>query len=301
MSAFLGDLHEIKTADGVIEYFGNASQAIQVFGGYGAPPIDFQTAPNLSRVGLIERNYTLLARPIVLELWVKHAETLDSYWDNRARLHDLLRPNRGGPMTLTIQLPNGARRSIDVRANPGLQFSAEPNNSWLIEESLELLAHSPIWYDETEESFISSGVFINELIFPITFPIQFGYSFVTATTGAFVYAGTWETYPVITLTGPYTLAEIVNVVTGAQINMITPIGIGETRIITLEPGNIMITDGAGVLKFGDLDPESNLVQFQIKPVPEAPGGVNEIIAIMLGGIVGTSALTITFQNRYFGV
>lgn len=301
MSVLLGDLHEIETFDGLIETFGAESQAIQVYGGYGAPPINFSTAPNLNRVGLIERNYNLLARPMVLDLWVRHAESLDAYWDARGRLHNLLRPNRGGAMTLTIQLPNMARRSIDVWANPGLRFMSEPNNSWLITEPLELLAHDPIWYDNADISVSNVDVILPDLRFPITFPIRFGYSYVSATTGAFVYDGTWETWPIITLNGPYSSAQVGNVVTGATIYLITPIGPGEQRIIDLTPGAITVTDANGVLKFEDVDPISNFVQFQIKPVPEAPGGVNEITAIMFNSVVGTSNLTITYKNRYFGV
>jgi len=296
-----GDLHEIETFDGLIESFGAESQAIQVYGGYGAPPVEFSTAPNLNRVGLIERDYTLLARPMVLDLWVRHAESLDSFYETRTRLHNLLRPNRGGAMTLTIQLPNMQRRSIDVWANPGLRFADAMNNSWLITEPLELLAHSPIWYDNADISVSNVDVILPDLRFPITFPIRFGYSYVTATTGQFVYSGTWETYPIVTITGPYSSAQIGNVVTGATIYLITPIGNGEQRIIDLTPGDITVTDANGNLKFNEVDPLSNFVQFQIKPTPEAPGGLNEITALLFGSVVGISGLTITYKNRYFGI
>lgn len=302
MTIFLGDLHTIETADGVIESFGAGNQAFEVYGGYGAPPINYLTVPTLDRWGVIERDYTLLARPIALQVWSKHAVDLDSYWDNRARLHDLLRPNRGGPMILTIILPNLETRSIAVRANPGFIFAAEPdNNAWLIDQPLDLLAHDPVWFDETEQTFGGTGIAISDLRFPITFPIRFSYSYVSASTGQFLYEGTWETYPVITLGGPYTSAQIVNAVTGATIYMIEPVSNGESRVISLEPGNITVRTQDENLAFGDVDPASDFVRFKIKPDPETPGGLNEISAIMSGGKIGISSITISYQNRYFGV
>jgi len=138
-----------------------------------------------------------------------------------------------------------------------------------------------------------------QLVFPITFPITFGTSDTFLTTGTITYQGTWRSYPIITLNGPYDRAVITNVEAGVALFMSVAIAAGEQRIIDLTPGSQSIVDANGVNKFSDLGAGSNLIDFAIYPDPEVSGGV-QTITVQLVGQVGGSA-SISYYERYFGL
>lgn len=298
-----GDLILIETADGQ-ELFVPDLEAIQflTYGSFGAPDTTFQTRRGFRQHGATELDYTLAPRTITVQLHRNAACSRDEYWANRAALHDFLRPNRGGPLTFTLRQPDGVMRSIVVRADPGLELPPPPpnTNDWFINEPLDFIAFDPIWFDPTETAFNNAASTDTDLVFPITFPIVFGVSGVLFTTGLFSYAGTWKTYPKITLTGPYTRATITNVTTGVVISMNVAIGAGEQRIITLTPGNQSIVDASGVNRFSELGPGSNLIDFNIRPHPEVANGQQEIRAEFTDG-TGASAFRLAYNARYFAI
>lgn len=294
-----GDFHSLQTADGNELSIDNGVH-FPVYGGYGAPPISWQTRRGYKQHGQTEIDYTLSQRAITVDLVQVHAPDRQQYWDNRTRLHEFLRPNRGGPMTLVLTTPNGDQRAITVRPDPGLNFPGSRDNAWGIAETLPFIAFDPIWFDPTEIALTMTGGVGDHLEFPITFPIQFGAGGITLTTGDIAYAGSWESYPVITLTGPYTLATIQNVATGVSIDMVVAINVGEQRIITLTPGAQNVVDADGGDRFNELGPNSNLIDFNIRPDPEAADGTQEITVNFTGGS-GASAVSMAYNTRYFAL
>jgi hypothetical protein len=139
-------------------------------------------------------------------------------------------------------------------------------------------------------------------VFPITFPIVFSPDG-TVYTATITYVGNWNSYPIVTLDGPYTSATIRNVSTGVSVVLFIAIGAGEQRIIDFTPGAQSVTDGSGNDKFGDLSPSPNsdLVDFNIRPHPAVLNGTNDIEVTLTGGAIGTSAATIDFNTRYLGI
>lgn len=302
IDAQLGDLHILETADGEKLYLDKSEVGFLVYGGYGAPPINYQTRKGYKQHGATEVDYTLEIRAVTVVMWRKAACSRQEYWDMRGELHNILRPNRGGPLTLTLRTPNGDERSLLVRANPGLQFPMPSidENSWQIEETLEFTAFDPVWFDPNIHTEIITGDVGTDLVFPIDFPISF------TTAGAVFelnvdYPGTWKAYPVITIRGPYTTATIENVTTGVQVYLNIAVGSNEYRIIDFTPGSQSILDADGVNKFGELGADSNLVDFNIRPDPEVPGGTQTIRVVLNGGVVGTSEVTIEYYDRYYAL
>lgn len=300
----LGELHSLTTADGLIRVF-DGQPAVRVFGGYGAPPTRFVTQRLFEQAGAIERDYRLDTRAVILELVQGPPDSRAKYWDNRAALHDLLRPNRGGPLTLTLRLPDGSKRTLAVRADPGLQFPPEGDNSWLVRETLTLLAHDPLWTDPAASAYNALASTDDQLTFPTHFRsadrlVRFGNDNLIISTGPIVYTGTWRTYPIVTLTGPYSSARLQNLVTGATILLVKTVNTLEQRVIDLTPGALTVTDAAGTNRFGDVDPGSNFVDFAILPDPESLLGNNELQVTLIDG-GATSAIAISFNARYFGV
>lgn len=298
----LGDVIKLTTFDGNTVYFNDGVLTLMDYGQWGAPPTEFITRRGYKQNGVTEVDYTLNVRDIPLEIHKAAACSRQAYWDRRSELLNFMRPNRNGPMTLTIRTPDGSERSIIVRANPGFTFPPvqQQNNNFDIRESIELLAFNPLWFDDAATDLVMTAATQVQLVFPITFPISFGTSDEQFTSGTITYSGTWVEYPIITLTGPYNSATITNQATGVSIFMSVPIILGETRIIDLTPGQQSIVDGSGNNKFSDLGPGSNLVNFNLRPDPEVSGGQQEITVTMPGG-TSDSGASLSYRNRYFGI
>lgn len=298
----VGDVVQITTFDGDTLVLIRDDVKLLAYGNLGAPPTQFITRRGYKQNGATEIDFLLDPRTISVELWHSPACSRQDYWDVRKELHDFLRPNRNGPITFTLQTPNGNLRSIIVRADPGLVFPAQNNNNnWNVQEQMDFIAFSPLFFNFAVSTTALSSTTQTQLVFPITFPITFGTSDVFLTTGSITYLGTWKSYPIITLTGPYTRAVISNVEAGVALFMSVAIAAGEQRIIDLTPGAQSIEDANGVNKFSDLGAGSNLIDFAIYPDPEVAGGIQNITVQMVGGTPGTSVASISYYERYFGL
>lgn len=298
-----GDLHSIVTADGKAFYVPDEENRFLAYVGYGAPTIEYITRRAYKQHGLTKVDSLLSARALTITLWKKAACSRLEYWQNRAALHDLLRPNRGGSALLTLTLPDGGgKRSIYIDANPGAAFTGADDNSWALDEPLEFTAFDPVWFDpDTVRSSPASELSTN-LVFPITFNddnIVFGTSG-TQFNVHITYLGSWPAYPVLTIKGPYTAVTIQNLQTLAIITLNVPIAGNEYRIITLAPNNLSVVNELGADKFGDLGPLTNLVDFSIQPDPTVPGGVQTIQALFTGGSPA-SQFIVEYNTRYYAI
>lgn len=298
----LGDVVRLETFDGNSLVFNDGVFTLLDYGNLGAPPTNFITRRGYKQHGVTEIDYLLEARDIPLEVHRAAACDRQTYWDNRSELLNFLRPNRNGPLTLTIRTPNGDLRSIIVRANPGFTFPPvqQQNNNFDIREALEFIAFNPILFDDTATELAFTSAQQLNLVFPITFPISFGTAFTQFASGVITYVGSWVEYPIITLTGPYDSAVITNETAGVSVFMSVPILLGEIRVLDLTPGAQSIVDGSGNNKFSDLGPMSNLVNFNFRPDPEVPGGQQTITVTMPGGSSDSGA-SLSYRNRYFGI
>lgn len=298
----LGDVVKIETADGNELFFTDHDFVLRAYGNLGAPPTNFITRQGYKQNGVTEVDYLLQPRTISIDLWRSPACDRQTYWDNRLALLEFLRPNRNGPITFTIRTPDNDFRSIVVRADPGMVFPANPNNNdWALQEQFDFTAFDPTFFATDQTVTVLTAASQLQLVFPITFPITFGTSDEFLTTGTITYAGTWKTYPIITLTGPYTRAVIQNLETGINLFMSVAILTGEQRIIDLTPGAQSITDASGNNKFSDLGAGSNLIEFAIFPDPEVTDGQQEITVQLVDGVNGVSGASIAYYERYFGI
>lgn len=301
------DVQSLTTFDGqqitLANQMGDSLFAIS-WGNYGAPPIEYLTRRGYKQDGSTVVDYTINDRSIIITFYQIAACTREQYWEYRAFLIDYFRPNRGGALTLTVREAGGNKRSLKIYAAPGFVFapSAPDESGWLLEEPITFIAYDPIWYDPTTADVVLTGIAASQLVFPITFPIVFSPDGTTYS-ATITYVGNWNSYPIITLTGPYTSATIRNVSTGVSVVLFIAIGAGEQRIIDFTPGAQSVTDSSGNDKFSDLSPSpnSNLVDFNIRPDPEVAGGVNVFDVTLEGGVVGMSTVTIAYSARYFGI
>lgn len=298
-----GEFIYLQTADGLQLFVPDQDIKFLTYGNFGAPPVDFITRRGYRQHGATEVDYLLQPRTVTAQLWHTPACSRQLFWDNRLALHEYLRHNRGGPILFVLRQPNGQERALIVRANPGLVFpmpGTDGPNNWAVDEPIDFLAHDPIWFDPVLHSELIASTVDNNLVFPITFPITFGSSgFVSTTT--VTYTGTWRTYPVITLYGPYTQAIIENVTTGTVIFMMVAVAGGDRRILSLKQGEQSIVDQFGNSRFDELGEFSDLVDFAVWPDPEVPGGVQVFKCTFFGGIAGTTAMKLEFNTRWFAL
>jgi hypothetical protein len=304
MSNIEGDLYSLTTYDGRVLEFPDGVQFFLEQGNFAAPPVEFVTRRGYKQHGVTEVDYFLQPRTIEAHYHHNGVTPRDDYWSLRADLIDFLRHNRGGPMTFTVTFPDGRQRSLMVRADPGLVLPPNQlsNNNWDIDETLQFIAFDPIWFDDQLTTLSASLAAQADLVFPITFPIVFGMNSGVNSTFNLTYTGTWVSYPTIVVHGPYTRAAFVNSVTGARIGLGVAIGATATRTIDLTPGSQSLTDENGNNVFSDLDAGSNLVDFNFKPDPEVPNGVQSVTASLVGGVVSQgSAVSMTYRTRYFGI
>lgn len=301
MTEQLGDVIHIATADGNELYFTDQDFKLLAYGNLGASPTEFITRRGYKQNGSTEVDFLLQSRTISVELWRSAACDRQTYWDNRAALHEFLRPNRNGPIIFTLRTPNGNLRSIVVRADPGLTFPAAPqNNNWAIQEQMDFIAFDPLFRSTAQSTITLTSTTQTQLVFPITFPISFGTSGLFLVTGNITYLGTWASYPIITLTGPYTRAVLTNQQTGVVIYMSVAIAAGEQRIIDLTPGAQSITDASGNNKFSDLGAGSNLIDFAIQPAPIVAGGIQQISIQLVDG-TGSAGASLAYYERFFAL
>jgi hypothetical protein len=286
MAPYFGEVLRFVTYDGLVLTIPSGLEITALsYGGFGAPPTDFMTRRGYKQNGMTELGFQLNQRSIAINIHANPAKcSRVDYWNFRQSLNNYLRPNRGGPIQMELVLTDGSKKALIVRANPGFLFppANQDDNSWLLNETLEFIAFDPLFFDPDIVSDTLSAASASGLIFPITFDatnIVFGPSGISFSK-TITYPGTWKTYPTFTISGPYEAVTIENVTTGIKIFFNIPIGFGEQRILDLTPGNQSLTDSNGLNCFGDLGPNSNLVDFCIEPDPIVPGGV-QIIQITI--------------------
>lgn len=274
------------------------------WGNYGMPPVEYLIRRGYKQDGSTVVDYTVNDRSILMTFYQKTACTRQQYWQYRAALIDFFRPNRGGALTLTVREAGGNKRALKIYAAPGFVFAptAPDESGFVIEEAITFVAYNPIWYDPSSAIAVLTGIAASQLVFPATFPIVFSPDGTTYST-TINYVGNWNSYPIITLNGPYNSATIRNVSTGVSVILFVAIGAGQQRIIDFTPGSQSIVDENGADQFGDLSPSPNsdLVDFNIRPHPAVSNGANTIEVTLVGGVIGTSAVTIAYNAQYVGI
>lgn len=278
--------------------------------GTGMPPIEYITERAPYQHGESIKDYFLRPR-IVQYLYRQKYCSREAYWDGRNSLLDALRPNRGVQGVLRTIRPQGVKRDLTVTILEGPKFEARSLNKWdewAIQEVLRFIAHDPVYFDPTlqTETFGPCGSAVGfpytfpfpfgtnecQLIFPITFPITFEPFAIPDT---LTNAGTWETFPTITITGPSLNVRIYNDTTGQVLELIgynSPVGDTVTFDLTFATKTITNTAGENLVQY--LSDDSDLSTFSLVP------GENDI-RVLIGSHSTVTFATFSWYNRYLGI
>ncbi len=275
--------------------------------GWGTPPIEYITQRGPFQHGVTVKDFFL--QPRVIQLLIRQAFCdRDEWWDGRAALLNEIRPNRQTISTAVVPgrlqrcLPDGTLRAIEVFISDGPRFEQRVVNTWdewAFQEVLRFIAHDPVIFDPTRNDVNFTIVLDSELVFPITFPITFGPGEADDTLNI-NYVGTWESLPIIVITGPIDEPRIDNLTTGEKLQFSIDIDPGQVVTIDLSYGSKTVVDQAGNNLIGGLTADSDLATFHIAPDPEAPLGVNQM---RLQGMhaTGVTDIEIRYFDRYFGI
>lgn len=268
--------------------------------GTGMPPIQYVTQRGPYQNGETLRDMFL--QPRIVQLIVRHSYCdRQKYWDGRAALLDILRPNRAGgnPETGVLRkvLPNGTKRDLCCVIQQGPNFAPRQVgvgggnvwDEWSYTETLRFEAFNPVYFDPTAQ--IVALALADIGTFPMTFPVTFvGFSLSTV----IVYAGTWDEYPTITIDGPLSQVVITNVTTGEHIGINYALPDGRSIIIGLGPGLKTVALDDGTQLIGAVTSDSDLATFHFTP------GNNTIT--VTGSDTGTATrIVFSYFNRYIGI
>lgn len=279
-------------------------RAVISLDGDGIPPINYITQHGPYQHGQTIIDYFLQPRTIQVVLRANGRSRTDWYWIKKL-LVDALRPNRtpgmGAPQpgVLRRYMPNGKWIDLDVVAAKGPGFTARNLSNWdewSFQETIQFIAHNPIYYNPVPHALAFSNP-INQLVFPVTFPILFGALDVTQNV---TYLGDWMEFPSITVSGPLLNPTIVNVSTGEKLslNYSLPVGRHLTYTLPYNLKQVLLDDGTSLAPY--LTNDSSMATFHLAPNPEVDGGVNAIHVYGNGTAAG-SAISMSWHDRYIAL
>lgn len=302
---------EYYSPDGEVYRFDTETKFLMSETGLGMPPIEYITQKGPFQHGETYYDYRLQPRTIQI-VHRRNACSRIEWWNNRANILNLLRPNRQtvGDFslgTLRKVLTDGSVRSIDVIIQEGPAFRARDNDvwdEWGIMETLRFIAPDPTFYDPTlnTESWTLNPDTVDQLEFPFTFDgtdMAFR-QYVINDDHVVTYTGTWMSYPTIEITGPIIEPKITNESTGEVIYLNYDVESGEVVTITLEFGNKSVSSDVRGNIIGTVDSISDLATFHIAPDPEVADGINTL-NVTGGGADGTTEVDIKYYTRYIGI
>jgi (2Fe-2S) ferredoxin len=283
--------------------------------GGGAAPIQYISQRGPNQDGETVRGFSLTPRVIQI-LERQQFKSRSTWWDGRADILNDLRPNRQATATVVVTgtfrvvTANGDVRDLNVFLQDGPRFEArnvDEWDEWAFEEVLRFIAHDPLWFDPARVDLVLAFTLDANLVFPITFPIQFGGGLIDVSTNL-DYTGTWASLPTIVIVGPIDNPIIDNTTTGEKIELSSVIGPGRTVTIDLAFGQKTIVDDLGNNLLGSLTTDSDLGTFHIAPTPEAPQVVGQprptarnVIRLRGSNPTGATSVEVRYLTRYFGI
>ncbi len=265
------------------------------------PPVRRLSEQGPLQHGDTDLGFRLDPRTFVLTLKTAQNQTLASLYNNRKQIINIFKPLSSLPVALKYILPNGDTRQIDCNVAGKFQIDEESREGYMQKAVIPLRAPDPTFYDPTRVTvyvFLSTGTFATTIPFAVPFNVGTG-------GGAFgqsqtiTYAGTFQTNPIITITGPATNLIITNVSTNEKLDF-TGTTITGTWTIDTRYGFKTVKDGSGVNKISALSDDSSLATFHLDIDPVVPGGGNTIN--ITGSAFGLATqLYVQYYTRYIGI
>lgn len=268
--------------------------------GLGNPPVRRIKERGPQQHGSTDVGFLLDERMLNLALLITGTslEAVDGYRDDLAAM---LKPSATSGK-LRVTRDDGTVRQIDAHVAGVMDFPNTLQDRIGASQTVvvQFEAADPIWYDPTLKNIIfdisdnTSGIEI-----PLAVPVVYANTTVLDAVESITYAGKWETFPTIYITGPANDLVITNVTTGKVLDFTgTNLAALDSYTIDLRYGYKTVTDAAGVRKNAALTDDSNLVDWSLVPSPDAPDGINDIQVEIASGLTAATLIRVEYYNRY---
>lgn len=254
-------------------------------------PVEYQTTRGYQQHGHTVKDWRLEARTLNITFDTDVRDRI-TYWQQRERLFDALRPNVGQPVTLRTVLPDGRRRDIDGWLQSGLSLEQSPD-LLAFGASFSLECPDPTLYDPGQQSAALEVTAGGGFMIPFVIPDDLWFGGGAVLGGTVSVGGTFRTYPTIEIAGPFTSFALYNNTTGGFLTIHTSLAASDTLTIDLNPGQQSITDQAGTDCIGYLS-GGDLLSLYLQP------GTNEITTA-IGNRTSGTAVSLRYYERYIAL
>lgn len=268
--------------------------------GMGDIPAEYLSQRGYGQHGETIKGWLLGPRTLGFAFTVD-ARNRPGYWERREELIDALRPNAvvsgATPVTYLRVFSDGSRRAIDGWVTAGLEM--EPSEDQLaFGAAFDLRCPDPSFYDPSQKSTALVGEDSGAIAWPLSFDddddsewyFDTAYSLNAIVTNA----GTWRSWPVIEVAGPFTRLMFQNLTTGQSFTLAGDgLLASETLTITLTPGQVDLVDDDGNSCFDWLE-SGNVADFYLAP------SANSILASGVG-TTGVTGITVKHYDRWIAI
>jgi hypothetical protein len=182
---------------------------------------------------------------------------------------------------LTVNLPDGSARCIKCHLESGLNFKRAERSGYVQDGELVLNCPDPAFSDP-EPTIVNYLFKAGESLKTLAIP----------------YGGSWRSYPLIALGGPWTNPVISHFVLGAKISLTCSLAAGEELYIELNPESRSITNQAGESKMQYLKSDSDLTGFYIENLVS---GSDQLIGFQGTGLAAGSWCYVQYSTTYLGI
>lgn len=265
----------------------------------GAPP-----KRNISVRGPQQHGHTITdfrydARSMAL-IFGFEADSLADADARRDIIYNLLKGVTRVPVSIRVTRNDGQVKQVDGEIT-GIVDPAKNDTRLLTLQRLAatLECGDPFWYDPTAraESYQTSGTGYQ---IPLEVPWE-GTEAGISDSRVIAYSGSWDAYPIITITGPITDPVITNETLDLSLDFTGyTISDGDNYTIDLRYGRKTVKDAAGVNQIAKLTTGSDLATWRLSADPSAPAGLN---TVRVTGTSGNESTRVALQwfDRYVGL
>ena len=267
--------------------------------GFGMAPLHRITQRGPLQQGDSDVDFRL--DPRVLQLpFIFTANTMAEHYAIRDKVLAIFSPSNVIG-TLTITRPDGTQRAIATKILGGLSLDVDSKSGYGVKTIVQMRADDPTWYNPTQTTIAGTSAIVGTPTpIPRVYPVTYGASGTINVNTSVTYSGTWNAYPNIVAVGPLNSLIIQNTSTGDIITLTANIAAATTYIFDLRYGFKTVVDQLGANVLANISATSNLATFNLAPMPQVVGGINNISITATGG-TSASSVTLTYNDRFIGV
>lgn len=272
--------------------------------GVGLSPVRLITQRGPLQHGETALDFRLDARSVNLVMAFA-ASSLAAADEARDRLAYIFGPRRiGYPVRLQVTRDDGTVRRLDCRTSGIADFPITESDRFgrMQRCAIQLIAVEPNWYDPAPEQLALSLASISAgMQVPVVMPLLFSSGSSGGDTVQIPYSGTFDEYPVITVTGPVADLLIENVTSGDELSFLGyTLPAGRTMTIDLRYGHKSIIDSTDANRIGDLTEGSDLATWRLLSILETGDGYNNV-RLSGASLTAASAVSIQYYHRYLSL